>query len=622
MFAQAARFTGTMPMHYDSALGPHLFTDYAADLTQRVVAGNTARVLEIAAGTGIVTRMLRRALPPSADLVASDLNPSMLAVAREKFDAGERVRFQTADAAALPFPSDEFDALVCQFGVMFFPDKDKAYREAFRVLAPGGRYHFNVWDSFEFNPFARVVHETVAEFFHKDPPGFFTVPFGYYRIDDIKASLIRAGFGDISAHVLRIEKTVSQARQLASGLILGNPIIEEIEKGATKLHTIIDAVTATLQRTFGRDPGCMPLQAIVISARKPGRCGRARQHTRAPAQRAESNDQRRLGMSLARRQFLHRVISAAMLPIATGPAWALDYPVRPIRLIIPYPPGGVINAIGRPLAERMNSLLGNIVVENIGGGGGDVGTAAVSRARPDGYTMLLANSSVLVIDFIVRASLPYDPIRSFDAAAMVGHVVQAIAVNPSLPVRTLQDLVDYAKHNPGKLSYGSPGTINQLTGEQFKLLAESPDIVHVPYHGAGPAVVDLIGGQIPIAFPAVTGQLLAFHRTGKIRILAVTSDKRLEAAPDLPTVVEAGMPDLVVQATTWLLVPRHTPKDIVERISKATKQALAQPELRRIYLAAGIEPAVDTSPEAAEQMLKSEIARWQPIVKRIGLKTE
>jgi len=326
-------------------------------------------------------------------------------------------------------------------------------------------------------------------------------------------------------------------------------------------------------------------------------------------------------MLVHRRLFLYRAAAIATLPIAAS-AWALDYPVRPIKLIIPYPPGGVINAIGRPLAERMKPFLGSMVVENIGGGGGDIGTAAVSRATPDGYTILLANSSVLVIDSIVRTSLSYDPIQSFDAVAMVGHVVQAIAVNPSLPVHTLQGLVDYAKHNPGKLSYGSPGTINQLTGEQFKLLAGTPDIVHVPYHGAGPAVVDLIGGQIPIAFPAVTGQLLALHQAGKIRILAVTSARRLEAASDIPTVVEAGMPDLLIQATTWLLVPKKTPKDIIQRISDATTQALAQPELRRIYLAAGIEPAADTSPEAAEHTLKSEITRWRPIVKRIGLKIE
>lgn len=329
-------------------------------------------------------------------------------------------------------------------------------------------------------------------------------------------------------------------------------------------------------------------------------------------------------MPLHRRRFLYRAVGAAMLPIAARSAWALDYPVRPIKLIIPYPPGGVVDAIGRPLADRMKALFGSMVVENIGGGGGEVGTAAVSRARPDGYTILLGNSSVLVIDPIARTSLSYDPIQSFDAAATVGHVAQAIAVNPSLPVRTLQDLVDYSKHNPGKLSYGTPGigTLNHLTGERFKLLIGSPDIVHVPYRGAGPAVADLIGGQIPIAIPAVNGQLLAFHRAGKIRILAVTSAHRLEGSPDLPTAVEAGMPDLVVQAITWLLAPKHTPKDIIQRISETTRQVLAQPDLQRIYRAAGIEPATDTSPEVAEEKLKSEIAHWRPIVKQIGFRTD
>jgi len=270
MFEQASRFIGDIPTQYDTGLGPHLFVDYAADLTRRAAAGKPARVLEIAAGTGIVTRMLRNALPGSTDLVASDLNPSMLAVALGKFGADERVKFQPADATALPFADGEFDTLVCQFGVMFFPDKDKAYREVYRVLASGGRYHFNVWDSFDFNPFARVSHETVTGFFEEDPPDFFTIPFGYHRIDAAKASLIEAGFDDISVHVLKIDKTISQARRLARGLILGNPIIEEIDaRGLPGSAAIVDAVTAALQREFGNDPGCMPLQAIIFDARKP-----------------------------------------------------------------------------------------------------------------------------------------------------------------------------------------------------------------------------------------------------------------------------------------------------------------------------------------------------------------
>jgi SAM-dependent methyltransferase len=269
MINQAARFAGDIPAYYDSGLGPHLFVDYAADLVQCAAATEPQRVLEIAAGTGIVTRMLRDALPPSTHLVASDLNPDMLKIARQKFCGTERVEFYRADATALPFADSAFDALVCQFGLMFFPDKDKAYREAFRVLAPRGRYHFNVWDSFEFNPFARIAHETVGRFFGQDAPTFFTVPFGYYRIDVIKASLIEAGFHDISIRVVRIDKRIVTARSLAEGLILGSPIIEEIgARGTADPAPIMTAVTTALQREFGRDSGRIMLQAIAFDARK------------------------------------------------------------------------------------------------------------------------------------------------------------------------------------------------------------------------------------------------------------------------------------------------------------------------------------------------------------------
>jgi tripartite-type tricarboxylate transporter receptor subunit TctC len=324
-------------------------------------------------------------------------------------------------------------------------------------------------------------------------------------------------------------------------------------------------------------------------------------------------------MKVDRRRFLQLAAGTAALSIAPRAARAQDYPVRPIRLVIPYPPGGVVDATGRPLAERMSALLGTVVIENVGGAGGEIGTAKVARATPDGYTMLLANTSILVIDPIARGPLSYDPVGSFDAVATIGHAAQAIAINPSLPVHTLKDLVDYAKRNPGKLSYGTPGvgSLNHLTGERFKVLIGSPDIVHVAYRGAGPAIADLISGQIPMAIPVINGQLLAFHRAGKIRILAVTSAQRLRGAPDLPTVVEAGMPDLVVEATTCLLVPKGTSKKVIERISLATHKALAEPALQQIYSASGIEPSSDTSPEAAAHWLQSEIARWKPIIGHI-----
>jgi len=269
MIEQAAHFAGTIPENYDSGLGPHLFVDFAADVARRAAATKPGRVLETAAGTGIVTRMLRDALPGSARLVASDLNPPMLAVARRKFGAAEKIEFQQADATALPFDDGAFDTIVCQFGVMFFHDKDKGYREAYRVLGRGGRYHFNVWDSFDFNPFARISHETVGGFFNGDAPAFFTVPFGYHRIDEIKLSLLAAGFTELAVHVLKIDKTIATARQFAEGLILGNPIIEEIRvRGTTDSARIIAAVTMALQSAFGADPGRMPLQAIVFSALK------------------------------------------------------------------------------------------------------------------------------------------------------------------------------------------------------------------------------------------------------------------------------------------------------------------------------------------------------------------
>jgi tripartite-type tricarboxylate transporter receptor subunit TctC len=329
-------------------------------------------------------------------------------------------------------------------------------------------------------------------------------------------------------------------------------------------------------------------------------------------------------MKLFRRRFLHLLAGAAALATVSRTARAQAYPTRPIRLVIPYPPGGVVDAIGRPWANSMKSLLGTVVVENIGGGGGEMGAATVSRARPDGYTILLANSSIMVINPLAGSHVSYDPIGSFDAVSIVGHVAQAIAINPTLPVRTLKELADYATRNPGTLSYGTPGvgTLNHLTGERFKLLIGSPDIVHVPYRGAGPAIADLIGGQIPMAVPAVNGQLLAFHQAGKLTILAVTSPERLQSAPDLSTVSEAGMPELTAQATTWLFVPKGTPRVIIDGISSATGKALAEPELRQIYLGSGIEPSSDASPEAATQLLQNEIARWKPVVKQIELKLD
>jgi len=269
MSNDAANFIGDIPQHYDRALGPMIFVDYATDMARRAADSSPARVLETAAGTGIVTRQLRSLLNAGVHLTATDLNPPMLEVARTKFQPGEQVEFRPADATALPFPDGTFDAVVCQFGVMFFPDKDRSYHEVRRVLAPGGRYLFSVWDSHRYNAFGRLAHEVAGSFFPDDPPQFYRVPFSSYQIDPIKEFLLGAGFADITVAIVTLEKEIPNAAFFARGLIHGNPLIEQIRgRGGVDPNRIVAALTQALRREFGGDPGRMTLQAIVFSASK------------------------------------------------------------------------------------------------------------------------------------------------------------------------------------------------------------------------------------------------------------------------------------------------------------------------------------------------------------------
>ncbi|MDQ0394583.1 class I SAM-dependent methyltransferase [Labrys monachus] len=262
-------FVGSIPRFYDDCMGPVIFVDYADDVARRVAAFRPARVLETAAGTGIVTRCLRDRLPPESRLVATDLNAPMLEVAQAKFGAGEPVEFQTVDATALPFADGSFDAVVCQFGVMFFPDKDKSYREVHRVLAPGGRYMFSMWDSHRCNPVGRIAQEVIERFFPEDPPQFQRVPFGY-AFEPARDSLIAAGFADIEAVVLRKEKQVPDAGILARGLIFGSPLFDQIRaRGSVEPETVATALAEAFRDAFGAGPALIPLQATVMSATKP-----------------------------------------------------------------------------------------------------------------------------------------------------------------------------------------------------------------------------------------------------------------------------------------------------------------------------------------------------------------
>jgi tripartite-type tricarboxylate transporter receptor subunit TctC len=328
-------------------------------------------------------------------------------------------------------------------------------------------------------------------------------------------------------------------------------------------------------------------------------------------------------MTLPRRKFLHLLAAAAALSAGSRIAWAQAYPVRPIRLVIPYPPGGVYDATGRLWADRVKARLGTIVVENIGGAGSTRGTAAVARAAPDGYTILLGGTSGLVINPLASTDMPYDPVKDFQPIAAIGYNPTLIDVHPAQPIHSLQELADFARQNPGKLSYGTSGvgTTNHLVGEMFKSLTGT-NIAHVPYRGSGPSLTDLLGGHIPMLLQSVTGQALELHRTGKLRILAVTSARPLTAEPSIPTVQQAGFPGLTSENFIGLFAPKGTPGAAVDRVAQATRDTMAEAEVRQLFIASGFEPDSDSGPQQTRDLLDREIAKWAPVIKAIGLKLD
>jgi tripartite-type tricarboxylate transporter receptor subunit TctC len=298
------------------------------------------------------------------------------------------------------------------------------------------------------------------------------------------------------------------------------------------------------------------------------------------------------------------------------------YPDRPIRLMVPFSAGGVVDVIGRQWAERIKPHLGTIVVENQGGGGGTIAAGDVARAAPDGYTLLLGNTSIMVLNPAIMAKVPYDPVKDFAPISVLAISANGIMVHPSVPAKTLQEFIPYAKANASKLSYGSAGagTMTQLAGELFKQTIGAPEITHVPYRGAGPSITDLVSGHIPMATINVTGQLLELHRTGKIRILAVTSPQRLKGVPDIPTAVESGLPNMVAQLFTGLFAPANTPRPIIDQIFQASQKVMNDPEMQKALTESGLEPISDSSPEKVQAFMREEVARWSPVVKAAGLK--
>jgi len=302
-------------------------------------------------------------------------------------------------------------------------------------------------------------------------------------------------------------------------------------------------------------------------------------------------------------------------------ALAQDYPTRPIRFVVPYPPGGGTDIIARIVQPKLSEALGQpIVIENRGGAGGAVGTEAAARSTPDGYTFLFTLSSHTINPLLYK--LNYDIERDFVPVSMIVSVPQLIAAHPDAPARTLKEMVAAARARPGFLAFASVGngTPSHIAGELLKLKA-GIDMVHIPYKGGGPAVTDTVAGQVPFLFvtaPAALSQV----RAGRLRALAVTTQKRSAAAPEIPTVAEAlGMPDYEVDSWYAMFAPAKTPPAIVARMQKEAARAVHLPEARQKLLEQGADAVGGTS-EELDRVVKGELKRWAEVIRNAGIKLE
>jgi tripartite-type tricarboxylate transporter receptor subunit TctC len=269
----------------------------------------------------------------------------------------------------------------------------------------------------------------------------------------------------------------------------------------------------------------------------------------------------------------------------------------------------------------MKSAIGTVVIENQSGAGGTLGASTVARAQPDGYTLLFGDTSSQIITPSLMATPPYDPVSSFIAISIIATSTPGIVVHPSVAVKDLAEFIQFVHSQPDKLSYGSAGagTVGNLAGELFKQTIKAPGIIHIPYRGAGPAFADLIAGNVPMATPNVTGQVLEMHRAGRVRILAVCGPTRLKAAPDIPAAVET-LPGMVVQLSAGVFAPAGTPQPIVTQISAATADAVKDPEFIRVLEAAGLETRSDASSAAAQTFLEAARQRLVPVIQAAGMK--
>ena len=325
-------------------------------------------------------------------------------------------------------------------------------------------------------------------------------------------------------------------------------------------------------------------------------------------------------MTLTRRHLLLSSLLGAALPM---PALAADFPSKTITLVVPYAPGGPTDAMARTLAAALKGTLGQVViVENKAGAGANIGAEAVARAEPDGHTLMFGTSAPLAINVSLFKKINYDPVKSFTPIIQLGHLPNVLAVHPSVPAKNVRELIAYGKANPGKLSYASSGNgaSSHLAGVMFNQAAGT-DFVHVPYKGTGPALNDLLGGQVSMTFTDVlTAQ--PHVKAGKLRALGVTTLTRSQALPDVPTIAEQGVPGFDVSVFFAIVGPAGMPRDVVTKINAAFVEVLKQPEVRQFLQAQGLEFASNTSPDALAAFIRSEVGKWRTVVQSSGAQVD
>ena len=313
---------------------------------------------------------------------------------------------------------------------------------------------------------------------------------------------------------------------------------------------------------------------------------------------------------------------ALVLALAGAPAWAQGYPAKPVRLVLPYPPGGGSDTIARPLAQRLSESLGQqVVVDNRGGGGGAIGMEHVAKAAPDGYTIVMALTAQLAVNPSLYRKLPYDPVKDFAPITLLAQGPYVLVVHPSVPAKSVKELVALARKRPNDLAYASSGNGSggHLAAELLKSMTGG-EMLHVPYKGGGPALVDLIAGQVQVLFSTwASGR--GHIQSGRIRALAVSTAKRPRAIPHLPTVAEAGVPGYDAGVWYALLAPAGTPAKIVDRLNREVLGVLKSPEYSKLLFDSAIDPSGST-PQALADYIRSESAKWAKVVKAAAIRID